>query len=118
MGLFNFFHGPSYTKVALSQIESDKSAFDGLKVEYVGTYESGFEVSTLDGKIWLQSTKDTNWVPDHNAFSWVNAGHYRARVKVFGTLMTKEIASAYGHLGGYSYQIVADKVELLEKLPS
>ena len=103
-----------YQKISLNDIESKKDKFDNKKVEYTGVFESMFETSLLDGKIWLQTSSSTVYIPDIKEFPGLNNKYYHAKVKVYGTLQTKK--SSYGHLGASQYQIVADKIELLEKL--
>lgn len=102
-----------YQKVSLQDIESQKEKLNGKKVEYTGILKSSFE--TLDGKIWLKDSEDTIYLPNIKEFPGMLSGYYFAKVKVYGTLMTEK--EGYGHNGIGKYQIGADKMELLEKLP-
>ena len=105
----------NYQKIVLQDIELQKNQLDGKRVEYTGIWNSQFETSVLDNKIWLEySGKNTEFVPSLAQMPGADSGFYYARVKVLGILKTKE--GSYGHLGMESYQIVADKIELLEKL--
>lgn len=112
MGIFSFLN--KYQKITLNEIESQAETLDQKKVEYSGILESGFETSNLDGKIWLETTKNTQYIPNIDEFPGLNSNYSHAKVKVYGILMTKK--QGYGHLGFAKYQIVANKIELLEKL--
>jgi len=105
----------NYQKVTLQDIELQKDQLNKKKVKYTGIWNSQFETSVLDNKIWLEySEKNTKFIPNFAQMPGANRGYYYARVKIFGTLETKN--SGYGHLKQQSYQIIADKIELLEKL--
>jgi hypothetical protein len=91
---------------SLAEIDADPAKWDRQRIVYEGTYESGFEVSTLDRKIWLGFSAAT---------ALVDAPARRAgthRVRVTGYLFAKP-GAGYGHLGGCAYQLVADKIEFL-----
>jgi hypothetical protein len=103
-----------YQKITLQEIESQKEKLNGKKVEYIGIFESMFETSLLDKKIWLETLKNTKYIPNRKEIQGGSIGYYHAKVRVYGTLMTGE--EGYGHLGMAKYQIAADKIELLEKL--
>lgn len=89
---------------SLDQIKADPAKWDRKPVVYEGTYESRFEVSALDRDIWLQfqpNTQITNRPNDKEA------AH---KVRVTGILFSKP-GSRYGHLSGYSFEILASKLE-------
>lgn len=92
--------------VKLSEIKADPAKWDRKRVVYEGDYENRFEVSGLDKEIWLGFREDTDIVakPAEAFGIW--------RVRVTGTLFSKPGAH-YGHLGGYPFELVADKLEFL-----
>ena len=119
MGIFSFIKNKktktflNYQKVTLQQIEQEKDKLNGKKVEYTGECELAFEISLLDRKIWIEPSVD--YVTGEGLPNFHN-GSYHAKIRVFGTLLAEKGAH-YGHLGMELYQINADKIELLERLP-
>jgi hypothetical protein len=100
---------PSEAPVAtiLAQIKVDPAKWDRKTIVYEGVYENRFEVSGLDKDIWLGFREDTELVnkPANQMGAW--------RVRVTGTLFSKP-GARYGHLGGYSFELVASKIEFLK----
>jgi hypothetical protein len=92
---------------SLAEIIADPAKWDRKRIMYEGTYQSGFEVSTIDKVIWLQFQSNTEVLAKP-------ADSLQAhRVRVTGILFAKPGPPHYGHLGMYSYQIAASKVEFL-----
>lgn len=96
-----------YQPATLHEIEQNKEKFDNVRVEIGGTYEHMFETENIDGKIWLNITDNTIFLPaDAKSPTFTHA-----RVRVQGMLFTKE--GNYGHLNMYSYLLIADRIEIL-----
>ena len=99
--------GPPLKVASLDVIKADPAQWDRKLIEYEGTYQTRFEVSSLDG-IWLETAPGTKIIKSGNLSSQAN------RVRVTGILFARPGAH-YGHLGGYNFQLTASKIEYLEK---
>jgi hypothetical protein len=99
--------GPPQRVASLDVIKADPARWDRKQIEYEGIYQTGFEVSALDGDIWLETTPNTKIIKPGNVESHAN------RVRVTGILFARP-GALYGHLGGYKFQLTASKVEYLE----
>lgn len=97
---------------SLAELESDPSKWDRQRVVYEGVYENRFEASSLDGKIWLSFGRG---VQVSNPPAEAPHGPVKNRVRATGLLFAKP-GQTYGHLGGYSFELIADKVEYLNPL--
>jgi len=93
---------------SLRDIDSDPARWDRKLIIYEGVYQTGFEVSSLDGEIWLEYAPQAKINNPNNS----TAGARANRVRVTGILFSKPDAH-YGHLGGSKYQLVASKLEYL-----
>ena len=91
---------------SLRDIESDPARWDRKLIIYEGVYQTGFEVSSLDGEIWLEAA------PQARINNPSNSGARANKVRVTGILFSKP-GARYGHLGGSKYQLVATKLEYL-----
>jgi hypothetical protein len=98
--------GPPQKIASLDVIKTDPAKWDRRQIEYEGIYQTGFEVSALDG-IWLESAPNAKIIKPGSVGSQAN------RVRVTGILFAHPGAH-YGHLGGYKYQLTASKIEYLE----
>ena len=87
--------------------KADLAQSDRKQIEYEGTYQTGFEVSSLDGDIWLETAPNTKILKSGNVGANAN------RVRVTGILFARP-GARYGHLGGYKFQLTASKIEYLE----
>jgi hypothetical protein len=97
---------PAPTPVrSLAEIDAAPAKWDRRRIVYEGTYEHKFEVSTLDRRVWLGFSRTTTLV-NAPATRW---GKYKVRVT--GYLYTRR--GSYGHLGAYSYELMADGIEFL-----
>lgn len=90
---------------SIAELDAAAATWDRQRIVYEGTYETAFEVSALDKRIWLESSRTTEMV---NAPSQRLGRH---AVRVTGYIYTKR--GGYGHLGGYAYELVADRIEFL-----
>lgn len=72
-------------------------------------YVSGFEVSTLDGDIWLGCEPGCERSGEPNER---HRGRSTHRVRVTGLLYAKP-GARYGHLGSCGFQLDASKIEYL-----
>jgi hypothetical protein len=102
-----------YIKVTLNDILQSADKLNGKKVEYTGIWESGFETSNLDGKIWLETNEATVYLPSTASFPGLDGNLHQDSVTIQGTLQAEK-GQGYGHMGFSPYQITADRVELLE----
>lgn len=93
-------------KISLAMIKADPAEWDRKQVVYEGTYETRFEVSSLDD-IWVDMRPDTQIIKPEKVDSQKN------RVRVTGILFARP-GGHYGHLGGYKFQLTASKIEYLE----
>ena len=111
-------HSPVYVVRVLSMeplvmgppqkvIKADLARWDRKQIEYEGTFQTGFEVSSLDGDIWLETAPNTKISKPGTVGTQAN------RVRVTGILFARPGAH-YGHLGGYKFQLTASKIEYLE----
>jgi hypothetical protein len=100
--------GPPQRLSSLKEIQSDPARWDRKLITYEGTYKYGFEISSLDGEIWLSIAPGAAVEGSPSDRSNLSSNH----VRVTGILFAKPGAS-YGHLGGYHYELVASKVEYL-----
>jgi hypothetical protein len=111
-------HSPVYVVRVLSMeplvmgppqkvIKADLARWDRKQIEYEGTFQTGFEVSSLDGDIWLETAPNTKISKPGTV------GTHANRVRVTGILFARPGAH-YGHLGGYKFQLTASKIEYLE----
>lgn len=91
---------------SLAEIDADPLKWDRQRIVYEGTYENGFEVSTLDRRIWLEFSRTADRV---NAPSRLAGKH---RVRITGYLYAKP-GAGYGHLGACAYELIADRIEFL-----
>ncbi|HEV8426551.1 MAG TPA: hypothetical protein VGQ41_01470 [Pyrinomonadaceae bacterium] len=98
--------GPPHRVASLNVIKSDPAQWDRKQIVYDGIYQTGFEVSALD-EIWL------DLAPNAKIIKPANVGEHANRVRVTGILFARPGAH-YGHLGGYSFQLTASKIEYLE----
>lgn len=89
---------------SLAEIDAAPAKWDRQRIVYEGTYVSAFEVSTLDGRIWLGFSRATALV---NPPAKRPGKH---KVRVTGYLFAKP-GAGYGHLGGCAYELVADTIE-------
>ena len=99
----------SYQEITLEEIEASPEKYDEKKVLYYGLWTTAFEVSNLDGKIWLEA--DNKIIEPIIKSIPVKNGQRIWTIAVFGTLQTKQ--KHYGHLGLMPYQIIADKIEIM-----
>jgi len=99
--------GPPQKVASLDVIKADPAKWDRKQIEYEGIYQTGFEVSALDGDIWLETAPNTKIIKPGNVGSHAN------RVRVTGILFARP-GALYGHLGGYKFQLTASKIEYLE----
>ena len=99
--------GPPQKVASLDVIKANPAQWDRKQIEYEGTYQTGFEVSSLDGDIWLETAPNTKIVKSGNVGANAN------RVRVTGILFARP-GARYGHLGGYKFQLTASKIEYLE----
>lgn len=93
--------------VSVDELLADPARFDRATIEIEGTYETRFEVSTLEKKIWLSTA------PDARIVGSPTRGATKHRVRVVGLLFSRPGAH-YGHLGGYPLMLVAREIEYLE----
>ena len=75
---------------------------------YLLVYQTSFEVSSLDGEIWLETAPNATVIKLTDS----TAGARANKVRVTGILFSKPGAH-YGHLGGSKFQLVASKLEYL-----
>jgi hypothetical protein len=99
--------GPPQKVASLDVIKASPAQWDRKQIEYEGVYQTGFEVSALDGDIWLETTPHTKIIKLGTVGTQAN------RVRVTGILFARPGAH-YGHLGGYKFQLTASKIEYLE----
>jgi len=99
--------GPPQKVASLDVIKASPAQWDRKQIEYEGTYQTGFEVSALDGDIWLETTPHTKIIKPGTVGTQAN------RVRVTGILFARP-GARYGHLGGYKFQLTASKIEYLE----
>lgn len=124
---------PVYYPVSTAELIRDPLAWDGRRVRVVGTWRSGFEVSTLDDRIWLNGSSYEGFPPDwfggckrhevpHDHEHLVEQKrapcrcmpvmHYRSvRVEVTGTIHSSQ--RAYGHMGLCVAELDADRIVYL-----
>lgn len=96
---------PAPIRVAsVDELLADPARFDRATIEIEGTHETRFEVSALEGKIWLSRTADAK------VLGAPKPGAPSHRVRVVGTLFSKPGAH-YGHLGGYPLMLLAREIE-------
>lgn len=94
------------TVKSLAEIKADPAKWDRKPVVYEGMYENRFEVSAVDKDIWLDFQANAQ-VLNRPADS-----SKPQRIRVTGVLFSKP-GARYGHLGGYSFEILASQVEFL-----
>ena len=99
--------GPPQKVASLDVIKANPAQWDRKQIEYEGTYQTGFEVSALDGDIWLETAPNTKIIKAGTVGTQAN------RVRVTGILFARP-GARYGHLGGYKFQLTASKIEYLE----
>lgn len=96
---------PAPIRVAsVDELLADPARFDRATVEIEGVWESRFEVSALEGKIWLSRS------PDARVIGTPAGDERKRRVRVVGTLFSKP-GARYGHLGAYPLMLVAREIE-------
>jgi hypothetical protein len=99
---------------SLAALAADPARWDRRLIVYEGGYRSGFEISSLDGEIWLETGSETEVIGG----SRVGPGGIGSRrVRVTGVLFAKAGAH-YGHMGGSKYQLTASKLEYLPHEPA
>lgn len=91
---------------SLDAIKSDPAKWDRKYVLYEGIYKTGFELSALDGDIWLETGRNAEIIKTGSIGSQEN------RVRVTGILFSR--GGHYGHMGYSKFQITATKIEYLE----
>lgn len=124
-------HG--YQRTTSRQVAAQPWRWHGRRVRIRGLYESGFEVSALDGLIWLSGNTTVQGMPDIDAqckcrchggmdiehetaccvpeevhrhkHPW---GHRSLEVEVWGRLETAQ--HHYGHLGAYRAELEVDRM--------
>jgi hypothetical protein len=89
---------------SVDELLADPARFDRATIEIEGVHESRFEVSALEGKIWLSTA------PDAHVVGARRKGVSKHRVRVIGTLFSKPGAH-YGHLGAYPLMLIAREIE-------
>jgi hypothetical protein len=94
---------------SLAELKANPAQWDRRRIVYEGIYENRFEVSALDKEIWLGFERNAELIGKP---SEPNNGSRINRVRVTGLLFAKP-GALYGHLGGYSFELVASKVEFL-----
>jgi len=101
---------PPVRVASLAELKSNPARWDRKNIVYEGLYKSGFEVSALDGDIWLSTRRETTVIgkPPPTA----SAINQTQRVRVTGILFAKP-GTHYGHLGGYGFELLASKLEYL-----
>jgi len=102
---------PSEKVTSLKDIKADPSAWDRRQIVYEGVYENRFEVSALDKEIWLEPTRKATIIGQPRTST---SGLQSNQVRVTGILFARPDAR-YGHLGGYRFQILANKIEYLAR---
>lgn len=90
-------------------IDASRADWDRRLVVYEGVWSRGFEVSTLDGAIWLSPMRG---VIESGSAPVAARGGTKERVRVTGFLLARAGAS-YGHLGMGRYEILATRLEHL-----
>jgi len=90
----------------LARVAADPAHWDRRPVIYEGTLRSGFEISTLDGAIWLELAPDAA-IPDRP-----RAAAGERRVRATGVLFAHP-GARYGHLGSCAYLLLATHLEEL-----
>lgn len=101
--------GAPLSVASMSDLKSRAKSLDRKRIVYEGTYRTGFEVSSLDGEIWVAFDPKLEIVG--SAPKEIRTGT-NSRVRVIGVLFAKE-GARYGHLGAYSFQIQVTKLEHL-----
>jgi hypothetical protein len=93
---------------SLADLAARSAHWDRRYVVYQGTYRSGFEVSSLDGDIWLEIAPGATVLGDLGG-----AAHGGGlRVRATGYLFAKAGAH-YGHLGAYHSELLATQLEVV-----
>jgi len=98
---------PSVAPIRVASVDellADPARFDRATVEIEGTYETRFEVSALEKKIWLSRAADARVI------GAPPPGSTKHSVRVVGTLFSRP-GARYGHLGGYPLMLVAREIE-------
>jgi hypothetical protein len=102
-----------YQKATLADIEKDAAKYDGSKVEIAGVYEDMFESHCIDGKIWIESSPETVYIP-REIFEKpdMSKGAFHVNVKAQGVVYTQK--EHYGHLGMYPYLLKVEGIEAIK----
>lgn len=97
--------GGNALELTQQELSETPTRFNGQVISTVGTYNSGFEVSSLNDDIWV------DFAPGYQVFNKpCDVGNYRKYpVHITGRLES-EPGTRYGHLGGYRARLVADKI--------
>jgi hypothetical protein len=98
--------GPSEPFTDISRVAAEPARWDRRSIRYEGDLRSGFELSTLDGKIWLELAPGATVL---HAPSATTGAH---RVRASGVLFARP-GARYGHLGSCAYLLLAHRLEYI-----
>jgi hypothetical protein len=101
---------PPEPVASVSELLEHREHFDRRNVVIEGTWETGFEKSTLDEQVWLSSERGAEVVG--TASPATGRGIARNRVRVIGLLFARPNAR-YGHLGSAKMELRASRIEYL-----
>ena len=93
----------------LADLEAHRADLDRRPIVYEGVWTTGFEVSSLDGPIWLTPARG---MTESGASPPRQQGRTKERVRVTGILFARPGAS-YGHLGSGRFELLASRIEHL-----
>ena len=94
---------------SVAEIDAHRATWDRRLVVYEGELTTGFEVSTLDGAIWLSPARGMTEIGARPA---AQGGRTKERVRVTGILLAKP-GGLYGHMGSGRYELLASRIEHL-----
>lgn len=108
----------------LSQMEKDGSisALNQKRIVYEGEYSAGFELSTLDKKIWVYAINTENGDAQTALSKYIDeyrtknakTGNISTRVRMTGIFHVATVGR-YGHLGYAPYLLMADTITFLDQ---
>jgi len=93
----------------VSDLEAHRADWDRRAIVYEGVWTTGFEVSSLDGAIWLTPARG---VIESGAAPPRQGGRTKERVRVTGFLFARPSA-LYGHMGSGRFELLASRIEHL-----
>lgn len=98
------------TRVAsVAELLAQKERFDRRRIVIEGTWLKGFEISTLDGEIWVHAGANAETVGTPSKKDHGSRGN---RVRLTGLLFARP-GRRYGHMGGATMSLLASRVEYL-----